>query len=138
MASQAFVSNMPVKSTGRQVTNQSEIIDFNHSRNSFLCQMQVNGINFRVENRYYIVPLVLILQILLSSLIRQLSIEGSRQNLTGKHHNHIKGANSFTERRISWSSIIINYALNSGVCWIASLSRRSSKFCNYVGSSDRA
>ena len=76
--------------------------------------MQVNGINFRVENRYYIVPLVLILQILLSSLIRQLSIEGSRQNLTGKHHNHINGANSFTERRISWSSIIINYALNSG------------------------
>lgn len=86
--------------------------------------MQVNGINFRVENRYYIVPLVLILQILLSSLIRQLSIEGSRQNLTGKHHNHINGANSFTERRISWSSIIINYALNSGVCWIALLSRR--------------
>lgn len=100
--------------------------------------MQVNGINFRVENRYYIVPLVLILQILLSSLIRQLSIEGSRQNQIGKHHNHINGANSFTERRISWSSIIINYALNSGVCWIASLSRRSSKFCNYVGSSDRA
>ena len=98
--------------------------------------MQVNGIDFRVENRYNIVPLVLILQILLSSLIRQLSIEGSRQNLTGKHHNHINGANSFTERRIS--SIIINYALNSGVCWIASLSRRSSKFCNYVGSSDRA